>query len=230
PTLDELYIDTGLPAADVAALVRIGDLVTLEQTPFSLGENLLSGKAMDDRACLAAITVMLDHLSRRLHEWDVLAVAAVQEEVGANAMVVETAHLKPDIGIALDVTFATQPGVIGEGAFKLGAGVPISLGANFHPALYEAIREAAKRLEMELPVDPLPMHSGTDAWDVQVAGEGVPTALLNLPIRNMHTAIETVHLTDVTRLGRLLAEFVCGLTPEFMATIVWEKAKEENPS
>jgi putative aminopeptidase FrvX len=225
PKLDELVVDLGLPPDEVSALVSIGDVITMDTPMLTLQGTRLAGKALDDRACVAAITVCLDALQARQHGWDVLAVASVQEEVGCHGARSEAYRLQPDIAIALDVTFASQPGVEGV-THKLGDGVPISLGANFHPALYEAINAAAERLEMTLHADPIPMQSGTDAWPIQVSRDGIPTALLSIPVRNMHTPVETVDTKDIERAGRLMAEFICGLTPDFLATIVWDKEKE----
>jgi endoglucanase len=105
----------------------------------------------------------------------------------------------------------------------LGGGAVISLGANFHPALYDAICAAGERLEMTLAPDPLPMHSGTDAWPIQVSRDGIPTALLEVAIRNMHTPVEIVDMKDIERAGRVLAEFIAGLDADFLNTIVWDK-------
>ncbi len=223
PKLSDLVIDVGLPADQVAELVSVGDVITMDTPIFDL-QDRLAGKAIDDRACLAALTACLDALQSRKHVWDVLAVASVQEEVGSWGARTEAYRLAPDLAIALDVTFALQPGV-SDGAYKLGGGgPPISLGANFHPALYDAINAAAERLEMTLEPDPLPDHSGTDAWPIQISRDGIPTALLNIPIRNMHSTIETVDMHDVQRTGRLLAEFIAGLGIDFLKTITWGEA------
>ena len=219
--LKHLVIDVGLSAEQVAEQVRVGDIVTLDLPVLALAGDRLAGKAFDDRACIAVITVCLEALQSRQHSWDVLAVASVQEEVGSFGARTEAFRLNPDIAIALDVTFGTQPGVDSD-AFKLGDGPPISLGANFHPMLFTAIEAAAARLEMTLQHDPIPMFSGTDAWPIQTSQNGIPTALLNIPIRNMHSTVETVDLRDITRAGRLLAEFIAGLDDNFLSTIVWD--------
>jgi putative aminopeptidase FrvX len=228
PDVDDLIIDVGLGEEQVAALVRVGDPVTLDAPVTALVGDRLAGKAMDDRACIAAITACLQELQKRNHVWDVLAVATVQEEVGMRGAQVAAHQLNPDIAIALDVTFAQQHG-IGEtdGAFSLGSGPAISLGANFHPKLYEKLVDAAKRLEMSVNIDPLPGRSGTDAWTIQVAREGIPTALIGMPIRNMHSPVEVVDINDIKRAGRLLAEFIAGLEQDFLTTIAWDSALVE---
>jgi len=223
PTVDELIVDVGRSAEEVAELVRVGDPVTLDVPVVELLSDRLAGKAMDDRACVAALTVCLDELQHRTHSWDVYAVATVQEEVGLRGARVAAHHLNPDVAIALDVTFAQQHGVSeSDGPYKLGGGPVLSLGPNFHPKLYDRLQEAAQRLEMTVNTDPIPGRSGTDAWAIQVARSGIPTALISVPLRNMHSPVETVDLNDIKRAGRLLAEFIAGLQDDFLTTIAWD--------
>jgi endoglucanase len=222
PIWDELFVDVGLPADQVTALVSVGDVITPDTPLIDLQGGRIAAKAADNRASVAAVTACLNALRSRRHEWDVLAVASVQEETGAWAASREAHRLQPDIAIALDVTFATQPGVDGP-SFKLGSGPSLALGPNFHPALYAAISAAGERMEIDLPPEPTPAGSGTDAWMIQVARDGIPTALISIPVRNMHTTVETLDLKDIERTGRVLAEFIAGLAPDFLATIVWDK-------
>ncbi len=223
PGMDALVIDLGLPEAEVRALVSVGDVITMDAPVLDLGGTRLAGKAMDDRACVAAVTACLELLGTRRHLWDVLAVASTQEEVGSFGALTEAYRLNPDIAIALDVTFGTQPGV-SEGHYKLGTTPIVSLGANFHPALFEAIVTTAERLDMTLQPDPLPMSSGTDAWEIQTSRDGIPSALINIPIRHMHSTVELVDTVDITRTARLLAEFIAGLEADFLSTITWDKS------
>ncbi len=222
PALNELYVDLGLSAEEVGRRVRVGDIVTLDLPLIALQERRVAGKALDNRACVAVVTVCLEALQRLKHTWDVLAVASVQEEVGLHGARAEAHRLNPDLAIALDVTFAPQPGVPSP-AFELGGGAPLALGANFHPALFEALKKTAERLELPAPIEPTPMASGTDAWAIQISRDGIPTALLGIPTRNMHTSVETVDLRDIERCGRLVAEFIASLDEDFLAQISWDQ-------
>jgi putative aminopeptidase FrvX len=222
PVMDDLVIDLGLTAEEVSSQVRIGDPVTVDVPVLELLGGRVAGKALDDRACVAAVTWCLHELKGRKHQWDVLAVATVQEEVGSRGARVAAHHLLPDAAIALDVTFAKQPGVNdSEGAYSLGSGPALSLGPNFHPKLFDQNKDVAQSLEMSVNIDPIPGRSGTDAWMIQVAQSGVPTALLSIPLRNMHSPVEIVDLEDIKRAGRLLAEFITGLGEDFLTTIAW---------
>lgn len=225
-TFDELVIDVGLPAEQVAALVRVGDLVTVDVPMTELQNGRVMGKALDDRACVAALTTCLHQLQRLNHRWDVYAAATVQEENGLYGARTAAHHIQPDIAIALDVTFAPQPGVNGDETCEMGAGPALGIGANFHPRLVEKIKETASREEIKLQDDVIPGNSGTDAWSIQVSLEGIPTALLEVPLRNMHSPVETIELKDVERLGRLLALFIADLDADFLAALDWDELKE----
>lgn len=222
PGFDDLLIDVGLPAAEVTELVRIGDLITPDAPLVELNGQRVAGKAMDDRACVAAVTVCLDALHGLHHSWDVYAAATVQEETGLYGAATAAYHIQPDIAVALDVTFAPQPGVDSDDTAEMNGGPAIGLGPNFHPKLVEKIKDIARKYEIKLQDDVLPGASGTDAWAIQVAQEGVPTALLSIPIRNMHSPVETVDLRDIERTGRLLAQFIAALDGDFLPALEWD--------
>ncbi len=227
PSFDELIVDVGLPAADVERLVRIGDLVTVDVPMIDLNGKRVAGKAMDDRACLAAVTACLHHLQGMHHTWDVYATATVQEETGLYGATTAAHFIAPDIAIALDVCFAPQAGVDADDAKEMGGGPCIGIGPNFHPKLVEKIKAVARDYEIKLQDDVIPGASGTDAWSIQVALEGIPTALLEVPLRNMHSPVETVDLRDIERAGRLLAQFIASLDADFMAAVEWPTAPAE---
>ena len=104
----------------------------------------------------------------------------------------------------------------------MGKGVGLCIGPNLHPFLHARLKDVAERSEIPWFLDLAPTQSGTDAYAMQVTAEGIPTALVEFPIRYMHTAVESVCLKDIQRAGRLLAEFIASLEPNFLDTIVWE--------
>ena len=226
--LDEQWVDVGMPAEEVEALVKIGDLVTMEAPLLELNGDRVAGKAMDDRASVASVTAALDYLQTREHVWDVYAVASVQEEVGLRGAQTVAYHVHPHVAIAIDATFAQQPGISGDEYPKLGDSPVIDMGPNFHPVLFDSIVEAAKRLELNAFEQVSPGRSGTDAWAIQISHEGIPTALLNIPARNMHSTVETVSLKDIDRTGRVMGEFIAGLSPDYLDTLQWKLEDEES--
>ncbi|NWF71005.1 MAG: M20/M25/M40 family metallo-hydrolase [Chloroflexi bacterium] len=222
PTLEELIVDVGLPAADVNALVQIGDLITPDVPMIDLLGKRVAAKAFDNRALVAAVTACLNHLQNLKHQWDVYAVATVQEETGLRGAAVAAHQIQPDVAVALDVTFAPQPGVNGDVTNEMGGGPGIGVGPNFHPKLFDKIKEVAQANEIKTQNDIIPGASGTDAWMIQVALEGIPTALLEVPLRNMHSPVETIDLRDVERVGRLLALFIASLDSDFLQAIEYK--------
>ena len=226
PSFDELIVDVGLPEDEVAELVLPGDLITPDVEMIELQGKRLVAKAMDDRACIAVVTACLDALQAMRHRWDVYATATAQEETGHFGAAASAYKYQPDIGIALDVTFADQPGVDSDSASKMGGGPVVSIGPNFHDKLRERLLKTAKKHEIKFQEDVIAGRSGTDAWDIQVAREGVPTLLVSLALRSMHSPVETIDLADVERTGRLLAHFITELDADFMTAIDWDDLKQ----
>ena len=218
-----LLVDVGLRPADVVEKVRVGDLVSYAQAPLELTGDAIAGHTLDNRVSVAAATICLDELQTRLHDWDVWAVASVQEEETLGGALTSPFEIRPDIAIVVDVCFAKGPGANDWRNLPFGGGVGLGWGPNIHPALYKAFEEKAKALEIPANQDLMPKMSGTDAMAVQIVAEGIPTAVLGIPLRYMHTPVETVSMKDVRRVGRLMAEFIADLKPDAMDKINWEE-------
>lgn len=217
-----LLVDTGLTPREVERKVRVGDLVSFANEPMELAGEVISGHSLDNRASVAALTVCLEELQGKDHVWDVWAAGTVQEETGYLGAYTSAFQLRPDIAIAVDGTFAKGPGANGWQTHPMGKGVGICMGPNMHPYLHRKLTELADRLEIPWFLDVAPRHSGTDAYPMQTTMEGIPTALVEYPLRYMHTTVESVSVKDLQRVGRLLAEFIVSLDADFVKTIVWE--------
>ena len=220
--INYLLVDTGLTPREVERKVRVGDLVSFANDPIELAGDVISGHTLDNRSSVAALTVCLEELQSKPHLWDVWAVATVQEEVSYLGAYGSAFELRPQIAIAVDGTFAKGPGANGWQTFPLGKGVGLCVGPNMHPFLHKKLKELAEKLEIPWFLDVTPAHSGTDAYPMQTTAEGIPTALVEFPIRYMHTPVESVSVKDIQRAGRLLAEFITSLELDFVETIVWE--------
>jgi endoglucanase len=220
--LEYLLVDVGLLPDEVTSLVRVGDPVTFAQPPIETAGETLVGHTLDNRASVAALTHCLEVLHNRPHVWDVWAVATVQEEVTTGGAYTSAYQLNPSLAIAIDVTFATCPGCPSHQSFPMGKGPTLLWGPNVHPSLYRIVKELAERLEIPYSVEPAPSHSGTDAFAMQVVAEGIPNLVVGIPLRYMHTPIEMVALKDITRAGRLVAEFIAQLDQNFMDRLTWD--------
>lgn len=219
-----LFIDTGLRPAEVNDLVRVGDMVSFARQPVELSGDLISGHSLDNRASVAAVTACLHELQNVQHSWDVWAVASVQEEVTLGGAYTSPFDIRPDLGIAIDVTFARGPGSPSDyQTFPLGKGITLGVGPNIHPGLYRAFKDTAEKLDIPYKDELMPRMSGTDAMAIQLVAEGIPTMVISIPIRYMHSPVEIVSLKDVSRAGHLLAQFIAGLQPDFMETLTWDE-------
>lgn len=216
---DDLVVDVGLPAKEVEANISVGDFITFRQPLRKLQGKRIAGKALDNRASVTAVTGCLDYLNGRAHDWDVIAVATVQEETRLLGAFTSAYGQRPDAAVAIDVTFGKGPGVSEDNTFELGDGPVLDLGPNVHPGMYQALKEAAAALEMKVHTGTHTRGSGTDAFGLQVAREGIPTGLVSIPLRYMHTMVESLDMVDVERSGRLLGEFAARLDANFLDTL-----------
>lgn len=205
--LDEMAIDTGLLADKVKELVSVGDAVTLKgDFTELLGDNIAS-KTMDDRA---GVAVLLD-VARSLKDTEIPVnmyfVCAVCEEIGSMGAKTAGYAIQADAAIAIDVTHGITPDN-SKSAFELGSGAAIAIGPNIHPAFGRKLIQIAKDKEIKHTIEVEGGDTGTDAWLLQVAGTGIPTALLSIPLRYMHTTVETLSVKDVQAVSDLIAEFL----------------------
>ncbi len=211
PPLEALYVDLGLDPETVRRRVAVGDPISLEGTFRELRGRRVSGKALDNRASAAVAVRALSLLKELRHPWTVVLAATVQEETTFLGAATAAFGVRPDAALVVDVTHARGPGVPPHQGFPLGKGPAIGRGPNLHPGLTAHLRRVADDLEIPYHLEPLPAHSGTDAWPIQVSREGIPTGLISLPLRYMHTPVEVVDLRDLERAARLLAHAVVRL-------------------
>lgn len=220
--LEYLLVDVGLLPRQVERLVRVGDLVSFAQPPLEMSEEYLAGHSLDNRASVAALTHCLMALQGRPLKWDVWAVATVQEEETLGGALTSAYQLRPSLAVAIDVTFGSSPGTPAHQSFPFGKGPTLGWGPTIHPALQKAFKDLAERLEIPYKLELMPRRSGTDADALQIAAEGIPTMVLGIPLRYMHTPVEMVAMKDIARTGRLMAEFAAGLDEKFLDKLVWD--------
>jgi endoglucanase len=213
---EDLLLDPGLPVERLREWVTVGDFITFRQPLRKLQNNQSSGKALDNRASLVAVTVCLDQLRGRSHSWDVIAAATAQEETRLLGAFTSGFAQQPDVAIAIDVAHGKGASTNDALTFELGSGPSLGVGPNVHPGVFQALRDAASGIEMSVTIEPHSAGSGTDASGLQIARAGIPTGLISIPIKYMHTMVETADLADIERTGRLLAEFIIRLDGEFL--------------
>jgi putative aminopeptidase FrvX len=215
--LKGLHIDIGAADRDEASgLVRVGDPVVIAAEPVRLAGDRLVSRSMDNR--LGAY-VALESL-RRCHERDSLgasfaAVAAVQEEIGLFGARTAAFEVRPDLAIAVDVTHATDaPGVDEKevGTHPLGSGPVIGRGSTLSPKMFELLVETAEEAGIEYSVGASGRGTSTDADAIQISRSGIPTGLVSIPLRYMHSPVELVDLGDLEATVELIAAFAARVT------------------
>jgi endoglucanase len=220
---DELHLDVGAKSREEAErLVRVGDVGVWIGPPLELPNGRLASKSLDNR--LGSFIAL--ETARRVAEsggaeWDVVAVAAVQEEIGPWGARAAAFGLEPAAAIAVDVTPATDyPG--GEprraGAIELGSGAMIARGSILSPAVSDALADAADAEKIPHAFEVYSDVTNTDADEIHLVRAGVPTGLVSIPTRYLHTPNELCQLDDVEAIVRLLAAFAGRLSRDGVFT------------
>lgn len=209
---DKLYIDVGL--SDPRGKIPVGTPVIYSADCVKLQNKFISGRALDDRAGFTSLLLALDMLKAKHLNIDIAVMGSVQEEVGCRGAKVGAYSVNPDYAIAVDVTHGTTPDAGKPRTFDLGSGVAIGLGPNINRSISDALIKAAKDKKIPHTLEVMEGETGTNAWPIQVAREGIPTGLLSIPLRYMHTPFETLCEKDVRATSRLLSEFILNLSAE----------------
>jgi tetrahedral aminopeptidase len=225
PSKDQLFVDTGLNEKELVGLVNPGDLVSFAQSPFELAGGYIAGHSLDNRASVAALTVCLEEIQNYNLSCNVMAVASTQEEIFGAGASTSAFTLRPDIAMAVDVTFAKGPGSSDYRTFPLGEGPTLGVGANNHPCLTKKILSLAEEMDMPHFIEAMPENSGTDGMHLQIVANGIPTLVVGITLRYMHSSVEMVGIKDIYRTGRLLARFITELNPDSFRNLIEEKAE-----
>ena len=204
---DELYIDTGLSADEVRRLVPAGTPVQFIARTMALENNRVASKTLDDRACAAILLGCAKELKKIVHDADVYYVLSVREERDSLGALTASERIWPDAAFILDVTHGTMEGCAPGQTCPLDVS-DISCGPNTHPGLAAYLTEHAKKLGMKTVVGVAAGSTWTDAWEVQVACEGIPCVVLSLPVKYMHTTVELGSLDLMRAQAHLLAQAV----------------------
>ena len=218
--IDKLFIDLGIPGGKVKELVSVGDTVRFDQQSLALKyNNRITGKSLDNRAGVAALIYAASELSGLIHAADIYFIASLQEEVGLRGALTAAYGLKPDLAIVVDVTHGDCPGLKEGSYFNLGKGPALAVGPNLHPYLTDKVEETARANYLPCQIEPVPGNSATDAWAFQVSRAGIPTALLSIPLRYMHTPVEMVDLEDIIACGKIISFFCRTVDTDFLEVL-----------
>ncbi|EGO87586.1 M42 family peptidase [Clostridium botulinum C] len=207
-TLNDLIIDTGYSKENLEKIIKIGDFITIKGKFIELLNNNIACKTIDNRGSIVAMYQCAKELQNIHHDLDVYFVCSCQEEVGHRGAKMATYNLNPDIGIAIDTTFDSGELGAKDRENIIGNGPIICLGPNLHHKLNRNIMFIGDKYGIPYGVEVEPGNTGTDAWDIQVSKKGVPSMLVSIPIKHMHTPVELVNMNDIENTGKIIARFI----------------------
>lgn len=214
PELKDLFIDVGLSQEEAERRIPVGTPVVYRVGLTFLGERQVCAKALDDRACFAALLRGLELLQGRELDVDLYILGSVCEEFSGAGAAVGVQTLAPDFCVAVDVTHGRTPDSPKNEAFVMGGGPVVGIGPNCARWMCRRLLDKAAALDMAVQKEVMEGSSGTNAWPMQIANEGIATAVLSIPLKYMHTPVEVVELSDIEDTARLLAEFAVDLGKE----------------
>lgn len=206
--INKLFLDVGLCQEEALQKFPIGTPAVCRGGCTQLGTDCFCGKALDDRAGFAVLLDVLERLQDAALDCDLYVLGSTQEETNSSGAVTAVFGICPDICVAVDVTHGETPDADKDKTFTLSGGPVIGLGPNCDQKLSRQMKKCAEELGISVQLEVMSGSSGTNAWPIQISREGVATAVLSLPLRYMHTPIETVHRQDLEDTARLLAAFV----------------------
>ncbi|MCH8475393.1 MAG: M42 family metallopeptidase [Opitutales bacterium] len=216
PKIHEMWIDIGAKDKEEAEkLVSIGDVATYDHGFSMLRGSIGVSRAFDDKAGAYVVGESLIRLAKEKKLTSkIVSVATTQEEIGTRGATISAYGVRPDLAIAVDVGHATDHPDSDHrktGSFTLGGGPIICRGPNINPFMFERLLEIAEKEKIPHQIEADPRPTGTDARAIQMAGPGVATALLSIPLRYMHTPSEVVDLEDIEQTIRLIVGFAKSL-------------------
>ena len=206
--LNELYVDVGLSQEEAERAVPVGTPMVYRAGCFPLGEDQMCGKSMDDRACFVTLLRAAELLRDRELDVELHIMGSTREEVSGAGAVVGTWAVAPDFCVAVDVTHGKTPDGPADKTFELGGGPAIGVGPNMTRWMTERMIDKAKEHGIPYQMEIMSGHTGTNGWEMQISREGVATSVLSLPLKYMHTPVETLSLADMEGVAQLLAAFV----------------------
>ncbi len=217
--IKDLWVDIGAKdKKDAEKRVEIGDPLVVAYGFEELANGIAAGRAFDDRAGAFVILEAAKQLAKLNPKAEIHAVATVQEEIGLRGATTAAYGIDPDIGIAVDVTFATDhpnmaEAMKRENLIELGKGPVLTRGPNINAKLFDLLVKTAKAEKIPYQINAEPRGTGTDANALQLNRSGVTTALVSIPLRYMHSPCELISLSDLEQCAKLLAKTVAKITP-----------------
>ena len=205
--VEKLTVDCGLPDEEIREIVSPGDRLQFSDTMLELAGGRVTAPYLDNSASAAALIKTAEAL-RGKTDRRVEIVLSAREETGKAGATTSAYASNCPTAIAVDVTFGAAPGIKETDSAPLGSGARIAYSPIITRRVSDALLNAAKNAEIPCTVEVLGRHTGTDADVAGIAGSGKAMGLVSIPIRNMHTPVETAQLSDIEATAKLLEEYI----------------------
>ncbi|MCX7615032.1 MAG: M20/M25/M40 family metallo-hydrolase [Clostridiales bacterium] len=205
---DLLVIDTGLSKEQAKERIPIGTPVVFDYKAMNLYNDFVSAPALDDRAGVLAILSVIERLSKVKRNVNIIVLGSVMEEKNAHGAITGTYSNRPDFAIVVDATHAKTPDAPANETFPAGSGVMIGMGPNLNRNFTKELIRIAKEKNIPHDFEVMEGSTGTNAWAMQIVADGIPCALVSIPLKYMHTPVETVKMSDIKAVSDLIYEFV----------------------
>ncbi|MEG0854041.1 MAG: M20/M25/M40 family metallo-hydrolase [Angelakisella sp.] len=206
--IEELAVDTGYSTEEAKKLFCPGDIITLDSSFITLAGGRFAAAAMDDRIGCVAVIAAAEEIKKLNPDCRVTVLLSVQEETGGAGARTSAFAIAPDEAIAVDVSFGEGFGSPAVKCGKMGGGTMIGIAPILNRAMTRKLIELATRHEIPNQTEVMGGSTGTDADGIAISAGGVKTALLSIPLLNMHTVVETASVEDVCATARLMVEYV----------------------
>ncbi len=207
--IKDLFIDAGYDKDRAKEIIEVGDVITFFSESRTLLNHCLSSKSMDDRCAVAILIEVMKNIREANVPFDIYFVAATMEETNGSGAVSTAYDINPDFAIVIDVTHGDTPDASPSETFKLGEGnTVVAVGPNIHPKLKDNFIKVLEDNNLNFLLEIEGGNTGTDAWGIQVAKNGIPCLLLSVPLRYMHTFNEVISLSDASATSDAISVFI----------------------
>lgn len=220
-TINELSIDVGYTKEQLEEIVSVGDVITFRSQPVVLNKSFVSNKTMDNRSGVVTLLLLAKMISCVETDIDVYFAITTGEEFNLAGSTVLAYRINPDFAIVVDACHGAMSEVAKDETFELNKGVVVGIGPNLHKKFSKKIMDVAKDMNMFCQIDVEPENTGTECWAIQVVRHSIPTALISIPVKYMHTMIEMVCEEDLKNAAKLIKEVVCLSKEELEACLCY---------
>lgn len=207
-SFSDAAVDTGMTKSELEEIISYGDTITFDVKCRSLIGSRITGGALDDRCGVASILYALELLKEQKTSYNVTVIFSSQEELGERGAAIGAFEINPDIAIAVDVSFAFAKGENEQKCGYLGKGPMIGISPSLSREISHKLIDTAKNSKIPYQLEVMNGLTSTNADRYSVNREGAESCTVSIPLRNMHTPVEVIDISDVELTGKLLAEFI----------------------